>query len=135
MKQRAGALVLALGVFVAAALFSSGTAHARTVDPQPAPATGNQASVAEATQDDIRVLLGCWVTPKAGVDAVNARSAPNTSASRNGIINAGQTADADCVATSGGTYTACGGTSNWWVRVTWVGTSYVALNCVNWYYD
>jgi hypothetical protein len=77
----------------------------------------------------------CYVTPKSGVSAVFVHTQHSVSSPRIGQINSGQTATASCTATSGGTYTACGGTSGWWVGgVRWNGSvGYVALLCVNWY--
>lgn len=76
----------------------------------------------------------CHVTPKSGVSAVFVHTQPNTGSNRIGQINHGQSAVAACTATHGGTYTACGGTSFWWVGgVRWNGAvGFVALQCVNW---
>lgn len=77
----------------------------------------------------------CYVTPKAGVDAVLVRAAPTIHSSRLGQINAGQRANASCQLTAGAPYTACGGTSSSWVGVTWAGRAgYVALLCVDYNY-
>lgn len=105
---------------------------AATNDQSPVPA----ASKGPASSADQNALVRhCYVTPKAGVDAVNVRSGASTASPRFGIINHGQRAAASCTATKGRSYKACGGTSPWWVRVTWLHrTGYVAWRCVNWYY-
>src|SRR5438552_2327001 len=76
----------------------------------------------------------CHVTPKSGVSAVLVRQRATTGSPAIGQINHGQSAVASCSATHGASYTACGGTSFWWVGgVRWNGsTGFVALQCVDW---
>lgn len=91
------------------------------------PASASAAPAVESTEK------ACYVTPKAGVRAVNVRLRPNNNSTRLGIIQAGQRAPASCDATEGASYTACGGTNSWWNQVTWSGrTGYVAHLCVDW---
>lgn len=87
--------------------------------------------------DDFTAMLGCWVTPKPGVDAVRVRRSATTSSDILGTIQPGQSADAACTVTSGGAYTACGVTNSpHWVRVIWAGLNgYAAVHCTYWYYD
>ncbi|MGH3656651.1 MAG: hypothetical protein ACRDUA_08320 [Micromonosporaceae bacterium] len=112
---------------VAVALFGMpALASAAEKAPQPVAST--------SSNGDVGTLAGCNVTPKG--DLVNIRRYPRTSASRIGILYAPRHADALCDAVSGGTYTACGGTSSWWVPVNWNGArGYVAWRCVHWYVD
>lgn len=66
--------------------------------------------------------------------AVKIRRSASTGSDALGQLNAGQSAAASCNATSGGSYTACGGTSKWWIYVTRGTTKgYVAWRCVNWH--
>jgi hypothetical protein len=127
MRQRVAVILAVVGLFTAGLLVNAGAAQAADRAPVAAGASGDGATI----------LRGCNVTPAPGVDAVNARSAPNVNASRNGIIPAGAVADADCTATAGGQYTCPRGTSTWWIRVTWPAgvTSYVAERCVSWFTD
>ena len=85
---------------------------------------------------DRSALPACSVTPKDGVSGVNVRLRTNDSSTRLGVIQPGQSAPAACEATEGSSYTACGGTSKWWIQVKWDDrTGYVAHLCVNWYSD
>jgi hypothetical protein len=112
----------ALIVFVMMVLLPSSASAA----PAPAPVGDSEVSPAAAT---------CYVSPKSGVSAVRVRLRANNTSTIIGTIQPGQRAVASCGATSGGSYTACGGTSTWWIQVTWNGrTGYVAQRCVNWYY-
>lgn len=100
------------------------------------PAAGQAAPAAPqpAGGGDVTIQAGCHVHPKG--DLVNIRRYPRTSAERIGILYSGQRADALCDAVQGGSYTACGGTSSWWVPVNWNGArGYVAHLCVYWHYD
>ncbi|MGH3714912.1 MAG: SH3 domain-containing protein [Micromonosporaceae bacterium] len=95
-----------------------------------------QAKVAAPTPtgNEVGIQAGCHVHPKG--DLVNIRRYPRTSAERIGILYSGNQADALCDAVSGGSYTACGGTSSWWVPVNWNGArGYVAWRCVYWHVD
>jgi hypothetical protein len=75
----------------------------------------------------------CHVEPKRGVDAVRVRVNPTTNSAAIGQLNPGQRAPADCSATSGSTYTACGGTSKFWIGVNFAGRrGYVVQRCVEW---
>ena len=106
-------------------LLPAGASAAELAAPQPFTVTVVNPNSPDAT---------CYVTPKSGVSAVLVRLSPNTGGTPIGQINYGQTATASCSATSGGSYTACGG-SHWWVgNVAWNGYhGYVAWACVNWY--
>jgi hypothetical protein len=99
------------------------------------PSTASAAPPAPVPSGDASVSKTCYVSPKKGVDGVNVRLRANASSTRLGVIQPGQRAVASCSATQGGSYTACGGTSNWWIKVTWSGRSgFVAQRCVDWYY-
>ncbi|KOX22516.1 hypothetical protein ADK67_23975 [Saccharothrix sp. NRRL B-16348] len=103
-----------------------------------APSSASAASLAAPAPTgyavDRSAVPACHVTPKSGVSGVNVRLRANDDSTRLGIIQPGQQAPAACEATSGGSYTACGGTSDWWVQVKWDGrTGYVAQLCVDWY--
>ncbi|NUT54052.1 MAG: SH3 domain-containing protein [Saccharothrix sp.] len=92
------------------------------------------ATAAAAPADSLRAdAPACYVTPKKGVSAVNVRLRANPTSTKLGTIQSGQKAPASCDATKGGEYTACGGTSQWWIQVTWNDrTGYVAHLCVDW---
>lgn len=125
-KNSLAASLGALIVFVMMALLPSSASAASTAAPEP---TGHTAT----GRSD---LPACYVTPKSGVSGVNVRLRTNDGATRLGVIQPGQRAAASCDATSGSSYTACGGTSNWWIQVQWDGrTGYVAHLCVDWYED
>ena len=128
VRRQLGRLVLALGLIGTSLSLPSTAAAAGTESTAPARVTASD------TRDV--AALPCWVTPKAGTGATNIRRSPTTASERVGIIQEGQGADAVCNATYGGSYTACGGTSGWWVQVEWYGVwGYVALGCVVWYRD
>jgi hypothetical protein len=131
MRQRIVGLATVLGLLVVGLVAVPASAQAaQTVEPAPSPA-------GISSDGPVTVLRGCNVRPAPGVSGVNARRAPNQGAVRNGIIQAGQVADADCTATAGGAYTCPRGSSTWWIRVTWPAgvTSYVAERCVIWNVD
>jgi hypothetical protein len=110
-------------IFAMMALVPSSASAATTTAPAPT------AHAVERSE-----VPACYVTPKSGVSGVNVRLRANDESTRLGIIQPGQRAAASCDATSGSSYTACGGTSKWWVQVQWNGrTGYVAHLCVDWY--
>lgn len=75
----------------------------------------------------------CYVTPNALVSAVNVHLRADQGSTRLGIIQSGQRASASCIGTEGGSYTACGGTSTWWIKVIWnKRIGYVPYLCVDW---
>lgn len=116
--------LVAFVLFLGGVMFSAGSAMAATANSAPEP-----------VGSDVSAAVTCYVAPKAGVSSVNVRRTASATAERIGIMYPGQRAVASCSATSGGSYTACGGSSTWWVRVTWNGaTGYVAQRCVDWYY-
>ncbi|WP_367138318.1 hypothetical protein [Saccharothrix sp. HUAS TT1] len=66
--------------------------------------------------------------------AVNVRLHPREDSTRLGILYADEQATAACDTTEGSEYTACGGTNNQWIGVTWNGRQgFVAARCVNWW--
>lgn len=74
----------------------------------------------------------CFVEAKT---YVKIRTAPGKNYTAVAQLSPNQTLQASCHATSGGSYSDCGG-SNWWIAVTYNGDRrYVAHACVNWYYD
>ncbi|WP_170185011.1 hypothetical protein [Saccharothrix texasensis] len=102
--------------------------------PSSASAASSAAPTPTGQSVDRSAVPACYVTPKAGVSGVNVRLRTNAGSTRLGIIQPGQRAAASCEATSGSSYTACGGTSSWWIQVQWDGrTGYVAQLCVDWY--
>ena len=127
-KNSLAAPLGALIVFVMMALLPSSASAASPAAPVPAaPASAGHTA-------DRSDLPACYVTPKSGVGGVNVRLRTNDTSTRLGVIQSGQRAPAACAATSGSTYTACGGTSNWWIQVQWEKrTGYVAHLCVDWY--
>ncbi|MER5267808.1 hypothetical protein ABTZ99_37485 [Actinosynnema sp. NPDC002837] len=122
-KNSLAACLGALIVLVMMALAPSSASAASIAAPAPA-----------AHAVDRSDVPACYVTPKSGVSGVNVRLRTNEDSTRLGIIQPGQRAAASCDATSGSSYTACGGTSSWWIQVQWDGrTGYVAHLCVDWY--
>ena len=120
-KKFAPAILGAVILFVTTVLLPSSASAAGA----PAPA-GDPAARSAAP--------ACHVTPKSGVSAVNVRLRTNTDSTRLGTIQPGERAPAACDAVEGGSYTACGSTSRWWIPVTWGGrTGYVAARCVDWF--
>ncbi|WP_156892994.1 hypothetical protein [Actinokineospora enzanensis] len=74
--------------------------------------------------------FACSVVAK---QTVIVRASANAGSTAKGQLNTGESSSASCSATSGGSYTACGGTSTWWIHVSARGGGYVAQRCVNWY--
>ncbi|GAA3031349.1 hypothetical protein [Actinokineospora globicatena] len=72
----------------------------------------------------------CTVVAK---QTVIVRASANTGSTAKGQLNTGDSSSASCSATSGGSYTACGGSSTWWIHVSARGGGYVAQRCVDWY--
>ncbi|SDD11273.1 hypothetical protein [Actinokineospora iranica] len=87
-------------------------------------------ATATATESTGQTAQACRVVAK---QAVIIRASASTGSTAKGQLNAGASSSASCTATDGGKYTACGGSSEWWVRVTASGGGYVALRCVNWF--
>jgi hypothetical protein len=134
MKRRVTrALVVLAAAFVA--LLGAGTQAAASTDEL----VSNVAMAAESVPapqpvagDDVGANA-CWVVAKT---AVKIRASASTGSTALGQLNSGERATSSCSATSGGSYTACGGTSKWWVYVVKGSTKgYVAWLCVNWYTD
>ncbi len=92
--------------------------------------TPAQASVVPA-----HAVMECEVTPAPGQGTINVRSSPTTSSAVVNYLQPGEFMESGCSGQSGGSYTACGGTSSSWVWVhlglNWVG--YVARRCVTLY--
>lgn len=118
MATIAAALLVSLG--------STATAAAETAG-APAP-TGTSVAATE-----VGAQQSCEARFSQGV---NHRTSPNTSATIIGIIPAGRWVPAACSISTGSTYTACGATSNYWLRVYWNGRwGYSAWTCAsNWQY-
>ncbi|WP_285662770.1 SH3 domain-containing protein [Actinorhabdospora filicis] len=120
-------VVLVLGVL--ALIASPLAAQASTGDLTPSGAP----SVSKG-HDDATVAAGCEVKSK--VAGLNVRRTASASATSIGQMQKGNTADAVCTGTKGGTYTACGVTFDQWIKVYWNGAwGYVASYCVDWYHD
>lgn len=129
MRARKRSLPLVTALAFALALLLAPAASA--AEPPPTPSAGGRPQAEASTAV---AATTCYVTPKAGVNAVRVHTQPSVTSTRIGIIYPGQRAVASCSATAGGYYSDCGG-STWWIRVTWSGrTGYVAWRCVNWTY-
>ncbi|GLZ42860.1 hypothetical protein [Actinokineospora sp. NBRC 105648] len=72
----------------------------------------------------------CTVVAK---QTVLVRASASTGSTAKGQLNTGESSSASCTSTSGGSYTACGGSSTVWIHVDARGGGYVAWRCVDWY--
>jgi hypothetical protein len=113
------ALILSLG--------STASASAQTPQAPTAPAG------VSAAANDVEVQQSCRARFSQGVNHRASASAGSTSL---GIVPANTWVPAACSLTTGGSYTACGTTSNQWLRVYWNGRwGYSAWACLaNWEY-
>ena len=82
-----------------------------------------------------RTPLNCEVTPAPGQGTINVRSGPRTSSEIRDYLQPGEFMPSQCSGVSGGSYTACGGTSTSWIEVYSSGlfSGYVARRCVTLY--
>lgn len=104
-------ILTALAAVAAAAAFTTGfTATAQAED-------ADAAAVCSTVAKEHRTV---WAQPAVGASV--------------GSVVAGRTYDADCALVPGGTYTACGATTDQWAYVNYYGDSwgYVPSTCVTW---
>lgn len=120
----------AMATITAALVLSLGSSAAATAATTPAPSSPVGVTAAPA---DVEAQQSCRARFSANVSH---RASPNSSSTRYGIVPAGRWVPASCSITTGGSYTACGSTSNYWLRVYWNGSwGYSVYTCVtNWEY-
>jgi hypothetical protein len=125
MKQKVTAVLMGLGLLVAALVVSS------------SPAQAAKPTAAVVAQQAAAAALPCNVTPRGSY--VNVRTGPGTGYYHYATLYYGSYADAVCSSTYGGYYNAAscaGGAGYYWVQVYFAGQyGYVAERCVYWYYD
>lgn len=115
-------------------ILASATNPAHAARPTPEPTSP---PIASGNHSDVGIQnTGCYVRPKSGVGSVNIRNGPSTAYGVWGSIPQGGQSESVCYKVAGGSYTACGGESYWWIEVwpdSWTTGKYVALNCVDFY--
>jgi len=117
-------ILFAFAAIAAAFVLSLSSSNAASAATEQAPTAPAGVSAAPA---DVGVQQTCRVRVTA---TVTVRSLPSTNGTALGLIPAGTWVLADCVRITGGTYTACGLTSNYWLRVYWNGiTGYIPWAC------
>lgn len=122
-------IFFALATISAALILSLGsTAGASAQAPQAPTPDG-----VSATANDVEIQQSCRARFSQGV---NHRASASTGSTSLGIVPANTWVPAACSITTGGSYTACGSTSSYWLRVYWNGRwGYSAYNCAsNWEY-
>ncbi|MFC3495228.1 hypothetical protein [Glycomyces rhizosphaerae] len=123
-------IIFAMAAIAAAVLLSLSSSATASAETTPVPTAPAGTSVSPT---DVDVQQTCRARFE---QAVNHRASPNTGSTRLGIVTANTWVPAACSRTAGGSYTACGTTSTYWVRVYWNGAwGYVAWSCIlDWEY-
>jgi len=102
-------------------------------EPSPTEPGASEADPSPEERDANEAARKCQVTSR--INGLRIRAAARKDSTPLDHLNEGQSLPALCSAKRGGSYTACGGTSDLWVPVTYRGRrAYVAWRCVDWYY-
>lgn len=122
-------IFFALATISAALILSLGSTASASAQAPQAPAPGG----VSATANDVEIQQSCRARFSQGV---NHRASASTGSTSLGIVPANTWVPAACSITTGGSYTACGSTSSYWLRVYWNGRwGYSAYTCAsNWEY-
>lgn len=111
--------LMALTAFAAAAAFTTGfTGTAQASGPNAGPGESMEtAAVCSAVAEENRAV---WAQPATGPTV--------------GGVIAGRTYNADCALVPGGTYTACGATTDQWAYINYAGDDwgYLPSTCLTW---